>query len=130
VRPGGDGRGGRRTAVRLALLCGALAVLGAPCFGGWLRAAPDRDDIEVTASKSGFAPKRLQLRKGETVHVVLRSSDGEHCFAVDALRIEKRVAEGHDTSFDLTPDRAGDFVFYCCLEPDNPAFKGRLVVSE
>jgi hypothetical protein len=27
-------------------------------------------------------------------------------------------------------DRAGSFVFYCCLEPDASSLKGRIVVGE
>ena len=60
----------------------------------------------------------------------LVASDGEHCFAIDALRIEKRIVPGKRTLVDLVPDRAGTFPFHCCLEPDDAALRGRLVVSE
>jgi len=63
---------------------------------------------------------------------VLSSEDGEHCFAVDELRIEKRIVTGRETRFDITPDRAGTFRFYCCLESGKQAEheQGELVVSE
>ncbi len=54
----------------------------------------------------------------------------EHCFALDALRIEKRILPGRSTPADITPDRVGSFPFHCCLEPGNEAQRGRLVVSE
>jgi heme/copper-type cytochrome/quinol oxidase subunit 2 len=72
--------------------------------------------VAVRASKRGFSPSRLTLRKGETVRVVLSSDDVEHCFAIDELRVEKRIVPGRPTRFDLAPDRAGVFPFYCCLE--------------
>lgn len=84
----------------------------------------------MVASRSGFKPKLLNLRKGEPAKLVLSTSDDEHCFAVDALRIEKRIAPGKATSLDVTPERAGTFQFYCCLEPDNDALRGKIVVAE
>jgi hypothetical protein len=31
---------------------------------------------------------------------------------------------------ELDLDRTGEFSFYCCLEPENRALRGKLVVSE
>ncbi len=66
------------------------------------------------------------------MQIVLTSADGEHCFAVDALRIEKRVVAGRPTRFDLTPERAGVFPFHCCLESGAAAERerGELTVSD
>jgi cytochrome c oxidase subunit 2 len=88
--------------------------------------------VEVRASKRGFEPSQVTLRRGETAHLVLSSADGEHCFAIDALRLEKRIVPGRPTRFDLTPDRAGTFPFYCCLESGDAAARerGELVVTE
>jgi plastocyanin len=119
---GGTGRG-RRSGIRLAGLC-LLAGLAAAA------AATPAGEIEVVASKAGFQPRLLRLRKGETVRLLLRTADGEHCFAVDAFRIEKRIVPGRATVLDLTPDRTGTFPFYCCLDSDREAERGRLVVTE
>ena len=74
----------------------------------------------------------MTLRQGETVRIALSSADGEHCFAVDALRVEKRIRPGRETAFELTPDRAGRFPFYCCLESGRAAEveRGELIVTE
>ena len=60
------------------------------------------------------------------------SADREHCFAVDALRIEKRIVPGKATVVELTPERAGTYPFQCCVESGAAAEKehGRLVVVE
>jgi heme/copper-type cytochrome/quinol oxidase subunit 2 len=94
------------------------------------RAAAGDPDVELTASAAGFRPKVVRLRKGEAVRLRLRTSDREQCFAVDELRVEKRILPGRDTLLELTPDRVGTFAFYSCLEPDNQALRGRLIVSE
>jgi cytochrome c oxidase subunit 2 len=121
---------------RAGLLTLAAAVIAAAVLG--LPALPSSasqslvPSVELRASRSGFRPPRLTLRRGEPVHVVLTSADGEHCFAVDALRIEKRVVAGRPTRFELTPERSGVFPFHCCLESGEAAERerGELTVSD
>lgn len=105
----------------------AVACLGLLVVGG-LAAAQER--VKIEASRAGFKPKVVTLRKGETVRVVLSTADDEHCFAVDALRIEKRIVPGKTTEVDVVVDKAGTLPFYCCLEPDREALRGRIVVRE
>jgi len=95
-------------------------------------AARSGPEVEIRASRQGFEPAEVTLRKGEAVQVILSSADGEHCFAVDALRVEKRVRPGRKTILDLTPDRAGRFPFYCCLESGKAAEveRGELIVTD
>ncbi len=114
-------------ALSSVLLGGGLLLAAEPVF---VQAAPADLDLEVTATAAGFRPKVLRLRKGESARLVLRSADREHCFAVDELRVEKRILPGRETVAELTPDRVGTFTFYSCLEPDNEALRGRLIVSD
>jgi heme/copper-type cytochrome/quinol oxidase subunit 2 len=92
--------------------------------------ASGQDAVEVVASRDGFRPSAVEVRRGETVRLVLSTADVEHCFALDDFRIEKRIVPGRKTSVELTPDRTGSFPFYCCLEPRQERMRGRLVVSE
>jgi len=102
----------------------ALAV----CVG----AAPAGPEVAVRVSKQGFQPSRITVRRGETTRLVLSTSEGEHCFAIEALRVEKRVVPGRPTRLDLTPGQAGVFPFYCCLESGEAARveRGELTVTE
>jgi heme/copper-type cytochrome/quinol oxidase subunit 2 len=95
-------------------------------------AAPAGPELAVRVSKRGFEPARIIVRRGETTRLVLSAADGEHCFAVEALRVEKRVVPGRPTRLDLTPGQAGVFPFYCCLESGEAARveRGELTVSE
>ena len=103
----------------------AVLALG-PAVTGWT------DTIELVASSDGFRPKVVNVRKGDAVRLSLVSADGEHCFALDAWRIEKRVRAGKPTVVDIAPEKAGSFPFYCCLETGAAAERehGRLVVTE
>ena len=114
-------------ATTAAALVAAVAVLSPPA-----PAAPAGTTLEITASRGGFAPASATVRRAETVHVVLTSKDGEHCFAIDELRIEKRIVPGRPTRFDLVADRPGTYVFHCCVEtgPAAERERGELVVGE
>jgi heme/copper-type cytochrome/quinol oxidase subunit 2 len=110
---------GRR--VRARRLAAALGLTLAATVGS------AQTDREIVISNAGFRPPVINVKKGEPTRLLLRSADGEHCFSLDALRIEKRVVPGKPTAVELTADRAGNFPFYDCLNPER---KGRLAVSE
>ena len=95
-------------------------------------AAPAGPEVAVRVSRQGFEPSRIAVRRGESIRLVLSSAGGEHCFAIDALRVEKRVVPGRPTRLDLTPGQAGVFPFYCCLESGEAANveRGELTVTE
>jgi cytochrome c oxidase subunit 2 len=114
--------------LRLRLVWAAVAVAAVAAAAP----APSGPGVEIRASKHGFEPAELKAKKGEPLRLVLSASDGEHCFAIDALRIEKRIVPGRSTRLDLVPDRAGVFPFYCCLETGAAATteRGRLIVEE
>ncbi len=113
--------------VALALLgCSALLV-------AYASGSPAKDEapgIGVVATHEGWRPATLKARRGETLRLLLRSEDEEHCFAIDAYRVEKRVVPGRTTRLEFTVDRPGTFPFHCCLEPKNEALRGELVVAE
>jgi heme/copper-type cytochrome/quinol oxidase subunit 2 len=90
------------------------------------------ETLELVASEKGFEPRVINLRKGDPVRLRLTTADREHCFELDAFRVEKRVLPGRVTVVDLTPEKAGTFAFQCCIEEGAAADKehGRLVVVE
>ena len=105
----------------------ALFLIGLVLIGAGRSTVQAQDSVELVVSKERFQPDVLRVGKGETLRVRIRSSDEEHCFAIDELRIEKRVVPGRASVVELTPDRAGRFEFYCCLDG---APRGRLIVSD
>jgi heme/copper-type cytochrome/quinol oxidase subunit 2 len=108
------------------VLSGLSWALAALVTGG----AVPRDEIAITYSRGSVKPSEIRARKGDSLRLLVRSEDGEHCFAIDALRVEKRVTPGRTSTVELSLDRAGEFPYYCCLEPENAALRGRLLVSE
>ena len=124
----------RPSRARLLVLCLTslfFAGLRPATDGAGLAPPPDQPQ-DVVVSRSGFVPSVIQGRKGEAIHFRLTSRDEEHCFAIDAFRIEKRIVPGRTTAVDLTPEKAGTFPYYCCLETGAAAEteRGRLVIAE
>lgn len=111
--------------VRAAAVSGTLLLVSGAAFAA-------EEAITVVVSEAGFRPTTVRARRGETLRLKLTTAAGEHCFAVDVFRVEKRVTPDKPTLVELTPDRAGTFEFYCCLEPEDRAraTAGRLVVGE
>jgi heme/copper-type cytochrome/quinol oxidase subunit 2 len=103
-----------------------------PASNGAGLAPPPDQPQDLAVSRAGFTPSVIHARKGEAIHLRVTSKDQEHCFALDAFRVEKRIVPGRTTAVDLTPDKAGTFPYYCCLETGAAAEteRGRLVISE
>jgi cytochrome c oxidase subunit 2 len=95
-----------------------------------LAASAPTGEVKVVASRQGFRPSSLSVRKGETLRLLLSTADDEHCFALDAFRVEKRIVPGKTTVIDVTPDRIGSFPFHCCLEEGPRTIRGELRVTE
>lgn len=84
--------------------------------------------VRVSVGSTGFEPKRIAVPLG-TVHFVVTSREGDHCFAVPSLDIEKRVRVGKPLEVDITFDRVGEYPFLCCVEPSGTAEVGSIVVA-
>lgn len=84
--------------------------------------------VRVTVGSSGFEPKRIAVPLG-TVHFVVTSREGDHCFAVPSLDVEKRVRASKALEVDITFDRVGEYPFLCCVEPSGTAEVGTIVVA-
>jgi heme/copper-type cytochrome/quinol oxidase subunit 2 len=112
---------------RLGAACVVAVALAVPFP---MAGASTPAEVELTISNAGFRPSELKVRRGETLRVRLVTADREHCLAIDGLRVEKRVVPGKRTLLELSPDRSGTFPIHCCLEPENQALRGRLIVSE
>ena len=119
---------GTATGIVTARAAGKLVLTAAALAAAALLSAADT--FKVVIARDGFRPDTLRVRRGDTLRLDVSTADEEHCFAIDALRVEKRVRTGHTVTVELTPDRAGSFEIHCCLEDEGKGPRGRLVVSD
>ena len=88
-------------------------------------------EIDMTAKKWEFNPDRIDVKKGDTVRLKIRSLDVTHGFALPQFNVDERLIEGKETIIEFTADKEGTFDFYCsvfCGE-GHGSMRGTLVVS-
>lgn len=106
----------RRSVLPAAVLLGLILLAG--CGGGGNRAdnAPGDGGREITIASGDnwFDPDELEIAVGETVTLVV-SNDGvlTHNISIDEFGVNKDYRPGETARVTFTPDRAGEFVFYC-----------------
>jgi cytochrome c oxidase subunit 2 len=71
--------------------------------------------IEVTASKFAFTPRELNLKRGQPVVLVLKSSDVAHGIRFRELNLDLKAGKGETSELNFTPDKTGDFVGHCSV---------------
>lgn len=72
-------------------------------------------EIRVTARRFEFQPKTITVHQGDRVRLTIRSLDGDHGFAIDALGISKEVTRDRDGVVEFTADKVGRYKFYCSV---------------
>jgi plastocyanin len=120
----------RRGDLRIAsVLFAALASVGGIATAFNLSAqAAEVYTVRLTVGASGFEPKRVTVPLG-TVHFVVTAREGDHCFAIPSLDVEKRVRASRPLEVDVTFERVGEFPFLCCVEGSGTAEVGSIVVA-
>lgn len=74
----------------------------------------ERRVIEVVARRFAFEPAVVQVTVGEPVRLLVRSGDGVHGIAIEALDVERRIPRGGEpVSIDIVAGEAGQFPILC-----------------
>ena len=77
--------------------------------------AESEKTISVNAFQYGYEPSTIELKVGETVKLVLTSSDVEHGFYVKGLNIDEKIIAGKETVVYVTPDKTGEYKIICTV---------------
>jgi len=122
----------------VVLLAAVLAL--APVFTP--RPAPPAgpNGASLVISMAGFTPNRVTVRAGQPVTLTLTNPDsqfhtdggGWHQFAIDALRLDVRIAPRSTERVTLAALAPGTYEFYCdicCGGRANPSMLGVLEVQ-
>ena len=78
-----------------------------------VKAQGDPHVVEITAKRFQFTPAEINLKKGETVTIKLKSEDVTHGFYNKPLKIDGDIAPGKETEITITPQTVGRFVTIC-----------------
>lgn len=84
--------------------------------------------VRISVGATGFEPRKVAVPMG-AVHFVITAREGDHCFAIPSLDVEKRVRASKPLEVDVSFERAGEFPFLCCVESPGSQETGVVVVS-
>ena len=62
-----------------------------------------------------FTLAQMVVKKGEPVRVKVHNTFGKHDFTIDEFNVHTVTPQDETTAIEFTPDKAGDFVFYCSM---------------
>lgn len=116
----------------------AIALIATSCGGGGGNgggtqqgAADEGREIMMASGDNWFDPDTLTVSEGETITIVV-SNDGvlTHNISVDEFNVSKDYRPGETVRVTFTPNRTGEFEFYC----DEPGHReagmyGTLIVT-
>ena len=108
----------------------AFLILLIVCFAFPLMVGANQT-IEVQCQKSFYTPDVIRVKKGEPVVIIVSASDVTHGFAIDEFDIAKEVSPGRPVKIEFTPDRAGEFFYYCVIRcgKKHQQMRGKLIVE-
>ncbi|HKG23199.1 MAG TPA: DUF5777 family beta-barrel protein [Blastocatellia bacterium] len=89
-------------------------------------------EIKVTAKKFAFEPKKITVREGDRVRLVVTSVDVDHGIAIEGLGIDQAVKARQTREIEFTAPRAGRYRISCsvfCGE-GHPNMDGELIVTD
>lgn len=87
----------------------------------------------VTGDNFAFAPSTMTVKKGDTVTVTFKNTEGFHDFVIDELSgaTTSRIKGGEEETITFVADKAGVFEYYCSVgEHRAMGMVGTLTVTE
>ena len=110
-----------------------LAVMTLGSIAGGAVGAGEARTVEITASRFRFEPSVVEVDKGQSVRLILRSADTDHGLAIKAYGVKVAIPKGGaPVSVDLVATQAGRFPMECSeyCGSGHSRMRGELVVVE
>ncbi len=88
--------------------------------------------ITLEGKNYKFTPKDIKVKKGEKVKVALKVMDMQHDFVIDELNVKSKIGKAGETvEVEFTPNKAGEFEFYCSVGNHRAqGMSGTIIVEE
>lgn len=98
----------------------------------------DTDDITdesfmvVEGGMFYFKPNEIKVKKGETVKILFRNTEGEHDFVIDEFNVQSAKLDENETEeITFIANKTGEFEFYCSIgEHRKNGMFGKLIVED
>lgn len=84
----------------------------------------------IEAADFKFTPTGFDAQSGKPVTVTIKNAGkAQHTFTIDEFNVDKTVDAGKSVDVTFTPDKAGDFTFYCRFHGQSNGMKGTASVT-
>ena len=94
-------------------------------------AGPVTKSFTVEAFKFGFTPAVIEVNEGDTVKLIVKSTQGNHGIGIPQFKVDVKVNEGEEKTTEFIADKKGEYSFFCnvyCGE-GHKLMKGKLMVK-
>jgi plastocyanin domain-containing protein len=84
-----------------------------------LAAAPAVRTIELAVTSKGFEPEKVEVKKGEPVHLVVTRKTEVTCateIVIKSLGIKKELPLNKPVAIDFTPQKSGEIAYACGMD--------------
>jgi plastocyanin domain-containing protein len=81
-----------------------------------LLASPAAHKVEMNVTDKGFEPDRIEVKKGEPVHLVVTRKTDATCateLVIEDENLRKKLPLNKAVAFDFTPKKAGEITYAC-----------------
>src|SRR3954464_1907373 len=75
--------------------------------------------VEMSVTDKGFEPEKIEVKKGEPVHLVVTRKPEATCateIAIKDLGIKKRLPVNKGVAIDFTPQKSGEVRYVCGMD--------------
>jgi cytochrome c oxidase subunit II len=93
---------------------GMLAVAAVLVSHRLATAATPVHEIQIVASKFQFTPSTIQVTSGESVRLIIQSTDTVHGFSIPKLKLDTRIPKGGEpVTVEFVAPPAGQYEIAC-----------------
>lgn len=88
--------------------------------------------IAVEGGMLYFKPNEIRVKKGEKVTITFTNVEGMHDFIIDEFNAKTKIIRaGMSETIEFTPDKVGEFEFYCSvMDHRQQGMVGKLIVED
>ena len=88
-------------------------------------------EFNIIAKQWQFSPNKIEVNKGDTVILNVKSIDVTHGFAIPKLGINEFLSPGNTVKIEFVANKKGTFVFACSVScgVGHSGMRGKIVVN-
>jgi plastocyanin len=93
---------------------------------------PGKKSFTILGGHFYYDIKEIKVKKGDTVTITFRSSEGKHDLKIDEFRAATKIlAAGEEQTVTFVADKVGEFEYYCSVGNHRAqGQKGKLIVTQ